>query len=84
VYDFLAHEFPERIEGKVHQEFVAGGDEQGRVVTNATPGSLCRQAMEIMMSAYGCEVGSAAIKFIPQGGLFFCHGRFDFQKHPVY
>ena len=75
VYGFLAHEFPERIEEKVHQDFVAGGDEQGRVVAvNATPGSLCRQAMEIMMSAYGCEVGSAAIKFIPTGGLFVTGG----------
>jgi glucokinase len=75
VYDFLAHHFPERIDGNVHQEFVAAGDEQGKVVAlNSTPGSLCRQAMEILMSAYGCEVGSAAIKWMPTGGLFVTGG----------
>jgi glucokinase len=75
VYEFLASTFPERIEPKVHQEFADAGDEKGRVVAvNAASGSLCRQAMEIMMSAYGCEVGSAAIKFIPTGGLFVTGG----------
>lgn len=75
VYEFLTEEFKERIDGKVHQEFLDAGDEQGRVVAeNATPGSLCQQAMEIMFSAYGCEVGSAAIKWIPTGGLFVTGG----------
>mmetsp|Transcript_42 Transcript_42/g.72 ORF Transcript_42/g.72 Transcript_42/m.72 type:complete len:149 (-) Transcript_42:17-463(-) len=41
---------------------------------NAKPGTLCQQAMSIMMSAYGCEVGSAAIKWIPIGGLFVTGG----------
>jgi glucokinase len=36
--------------------------------------SLCRLAMNIMMSAYGCEVGSSAIKWIPTGGLFVTGG----------
>jgi glucokinase len=75
VYDFLAHKYPNRVEKTVHEEFLKAGDEQGRVVaTNAKPGSLCYQAMEIMMSAYGCETGSAAIKWIPTGGLFLTGG----------
>jgi glucokinase len=75
VYEFLAHQSPEKIVETVHKEFAAAGDEQGKVVAvNATPGSLCQEAMEIMMSAYGCEVGSAAIKFIPVGGLFVTGG----------
>lgn len=75
VYEFLAQKYPNRIEKAVHKEFLEAGDEQGRVVaTNAKPGSLCYQAMEIMMSAYGCETGSAAIKWIPTGGLFLTGG----------
>jgi glucokinase len=75
VYEFLAHSFPERIRPEIHQEFLRAGDEQGRVIaTNAVEGTLCDQALSIMMSAYGCEVGSAAIKFIPTGGLFITGG----------
>jgi len=76
VYEFLAHEFPEQIDKAVHAEFVYAGDEQGKVVgVNASKsGSLCHQAMSIMISAYGCEVGSAAMKWIPTGGLFVTGG----------
>lgn len=76
VYEFLAEEYPDRIDKLVHAEFVAAGDEQGRVVgENArTKGSLCELAMCVMMSAYGAEVGSCAIKWIPSGGLFVTGG----------
>jgi glucokinase len=76
VYEFLAHKYPERIDQVVHKEFVVAGDEQGKVVgiNSDKPGSLCEQAMSIMISAYGCEVGSAAIKWIPTGGLFVTGG----------
>ena len=80
VYEFLAHEYPTEIVQSVHDEFLQAGDEQGRVVAvNAMEGgdggsSLCQQAMAIMMSAYGCEAGSAAIKWMPTGGLFVTGG----------
>eukprot|EP00977_Amphora_coffeiformis_P028161 scaffold34710_cov208-Amphora_coffeaeformis.AAC.7 len=66
---------PKEVDKAVHEEFTKAGDEQGKVVSmNAKPGTLCQQAMSIMMSAYGCEVGSAAIKWIPIGGLFVTGG----------
>lgn len=76
VYEFLTQEFPKRIDAKVHAEFLQAGDEQGRVVGEQSNvvGSLCRQAMDIMMGAYGCEVGSAALKWIPTSGLFVTGG----------
>ena len=75
VYEFLAQEYPTRIVPSVHTEFLLAQDEQGRVVaTNATENSLCQEAMSIMMSAYGCEAGSAAIKWVPTGGLFVTGG----------
>ena len=59
----------------VHAEFMAAGDEQGRVVSeNANNSTLCQEAISIMISAYGCETGSVAIKFIPTGGLFVTGG----------
>lgn len=75
VYEFLANEYPERIIQSVHEKILHAGDEQGGMIAlNATEGSLCQQAMSIMMSAYGCEAGSAAIKWIPTGGLFVTGG----------
>ena len=77
VYEFLSEKCPDRVIQTIHKEFLEAGDEQGRVVAENSkqPGcSLCRQAMEIMMNAYGCEVGSAAIKWIPVGGLFVTGG----------
>lgn len=75
VYEFLAHEFPVNVDETIHQEFLNAGDDKGRVVAvNAKKNDLCNQAMRIMISAYGCEVGSAAIKWIPTGGLFVSGG----------
>jgi len=75
VYEFLAQANPAKVDKAVHEEFNKAGDEQGKVVSqNAKPGTLCSQAMCIMMGAYGCEVGSAAIKWIPIGGLFVTGG----------
>ncbi|KAL7568602.1 hypothetical protein ACA910_022705 [Epithemia clementina (nom. ined.)] len=85
VYEFLAQKFPKSITKSVHEQFLQAGDDQGRVVSEYSkkqPGNssnkeackLCQQAMSIMMSAYGCEVGSAAIKWIPTGGLFVSGG----------
>ena len=75
VYDFLSHTYPTRINPAVHEKFVVAGDEQGKVVAeNAEICPLCAEAISIMVSAYGCETGSAAIKFIPTGGLFVTGG----------
>jgi len=31
-YEFLAHEFPKKVEKKVHKEFLEAGDLRGKVV----------------------------------------------------
>jgi len=75
VYEFLTNEFPDRVDKKVQEEFDAADDDKGRVVAvNAKKGSLCLDAIDMMMRAYGCEVGNAAIKWIPTGGLFVTGG----------
>jgi glucokinase len=50
VYEFLAQEFPDQVDKKIHEEFEKAGDMQGKVVAvNSKEGTLCAQAMEIMM-----------------------------------
>eukprot|EP00550_Attheya_septentrionalis_P001903 CAMPEP_0198285122 /NCGR_PEP_ID=MMETSP1449-20131203/4429_1 /TAXON_ID=420275 /ORGANISM="Attheya septentrionalis, Strain CCMP2084" /LENGTH=428 /DNA_ID=CAMNT_0043982391 /DNA_START=5 /DNA_END=1291 /DNA_ORIENTATION=+ len=77
VYEFLSQRFPERIQPDIHQQFLQAGDMQGAVVgMNASQDetSLCHQAMQLMIRAYGSEVGNAAIKFIPTGGMYVSGG----------
>ena len=76
VYEFLAKKFPERIDPVVHNQFITAGDQQGRVVgvNSAQKDSLAEQAADIMATAYGAEVGNAALKFIPTGGLYVTGG----------
>lgn len=50
VYDFLAQEYPKCVGKKIQEEFDAAGDDKGRVVaTHAKKGSLCLEALELMM-----------------------------------
>lgn len=76
VYEFLAHKFPDKIDRAVHEEFLAAGDQQGRVVgvNSSKEGSLAEQAANIMLTSYGAEVGNAALKYIPTGGLYLSGG----------
>eukprot|EP00429_Kryptoperidinium_foliaceum_P006230 CAMPEP_0176021684 /NCGR_PEP_ID=MMETSP0120_2-20121206/10536_1 /TAXON_ID=160619 /ORGANISM="Kryptoperidinium foliaceum, Strain CCMP 1326" /LENGTH=368 /DNA_ID=CAMNT_0017354805 /DNA_START=30 /DNA_END=1134 /DNA_ORIENTATION=+ len=83
-YEFLAKEFPDRVDKKMHAEFETAGDLQGKVVSDqahAVKGSLGEQALEIMCgksridaSNLKSEVGSAGVKFIPTGGLYVTGG----------
>ena len=79
IYEFLAMEFPDLISNHVHEDFGKEVALQGKVVgVNANKGDescpLCIMAMNIMMSAYGAEVGNCALKFIPTGGLYVSGG----------
>jgi glucokinase len=75
VYEFLAKKFPKKLDKKVHQKFLKAGDQQGRVIgENSDSDSLAKKALQIMCAAYGAEVGNAALKFIPLGGMFVTGG----------
>jgi len=76
VYEFLAQKFPDRVDTAIHEEFLNAGDQQGRVVgvNSGKEGSLTAQAAQIMITAYGAEVGNASLKFIPTGGMFVTGG----------
>lgn len=76
VYEFLAQKYPKRIDKAIHAKFLEAGDMQGAVVgMNAgIKDSLMEQAMNIMVGTYGSECGSAALKWIPTGGLYITGG----------
>eukprot|EP00535_Pseudo-nitzschia_heimii_P010832 CAMPEP_0197199246 /NCGR_PEP_ID=MMETSP1423-20130617/33788_1 /TAXON_ID=476441 /ORGANISM="Pseudo-nitzschia heimii, Strain UNC1101" /LENGTH=423 /DNA_ID=CAMNT_0042653101 /DNA_START=108 /DNA_END=1376 /DNA_ORIENTATION=- len=74
-YDFLAQRFPEKINQKIHEEISNAGDLKGRSISmGADSSELCKMAMETMITSYGAEVGSVAIKLIPTGGLYVTGG----------
>lgn len=77
VYEFLSQRFPDRVDPEVHAKIEQEGDQKGRVISQNSMRdgeSLCRETMNIFASAYGAEVGGAAIKFIPTGGLYVVGG----------
>jgi len=75
IYEFLTHKYPDRVEREVNAEIDAAGDNRGGVIAkHASPGSLCNQAIDIMVAAYGSEAGNLALKLIPLGGLYLTGG----------
>lgn len=83
VYDFLCEKFPERIDPVAHAAIEAENDLKGKMISvhsmkdngdDSDAPSLCRETMNIFASAYGSEVGAAAVKFIPTGGLYVVGG----------
>lgn len=82
VYEYLCQRYPERIDPEAHKAIEAVEDRKGNVISedsmkdngDAKTISLTRETMNIFVSAYGAEVGGAAIKFIPTGGLYIVGG----------
>ncbi|GAX13103.1 glucokinase [Fistulifera solaris] len=77
VYEFLTNTFYDKIDMTLHKEFEkTDPDQRARVVATGAhnDSQLAKQAMQILMQAYGAEVGSSAIKWIPHGGLFVTGG----------
>jgi glucokinase len=86
IYQFLCERTPERetpAMARIRRLWVSeGGRENGMVDFSAAvseaalAGSdgLCRQAMEVFVSAYGAEAGNLALKVLCKGGLYIAGG----------
>lgn len=81
IYQFLRHKYPEK-ESEELKEFYQNWEkgeetdlsaEVSRSAMN-NDDSLCQQAMEIFISAYGAEAGNLALKILPYGGLYVAGG----------
>lgn len=76
VYEFFAQRYPEKVNAEVALEFTSAGSMKGKVVSmGADKGcEVCIMSMKTFASAYGSEVGSCALKWIPRGGLYVAGG----------
>jgi len=74
IYEFLAYRNPQRVDNEVHREFLAAGQNAGVVAKNATPGTLCYEALEIFAECYGSICGTYALQVMPFGGMYISGG----------
>ena len=51
-----------------------GGDLIAKSANCSNPNKVCEKALQIFMGAYGAACGSAALTFLPRGGLFIVGG----------
>eukprot|EP00930_Biecheleria_cincta_P082551 TRINITY_DN72264_c0_g1_i1.p1 TRINITY_DN72264_c0_g1~~TRINITY_DN72264_c0_g1_i1.p1 ORF type:complete len:445 (-),score=77.41 TRINITY_DN72264_c0_g1_i1:109-1371(-) len=88
IYQFLAWKYPDKLNKEVHKLFcghltttgtgaAAGQVNNPAVVVEAARNgtcSVCMQALDLFVGAYGAEAGVMALKFMPFGGLFVTGG----------
>jgi len=81
MYEFYSSRFADKAHPQVMKLVEAGGEMKGKVI--ATHGKrdgaspfcqVCEMVMGTFASAYGSEVGSAALKWIPLGGMYVAGG----------
>ena len=80
MYDFFSARFPDKVVAEVHAAVGAAGELKGKVIAqHSAPGAapfceLCRLTMETFATAFGAEAASAALKWVPLGGLYIAGG----------
>jgi len=75
IFEFLCNTFPDDVNSKIMDEVNAAGDKKGAIIAGYQESDqLCRETMRIFIGAYGAEAGSAALKWLPYGGLFLAGG----------
>jgi glucokinase len=74
IYEFLAYKSPNQIDKEVHENFLANRQDAGIIAKNATPGTLCHEALQIFADCYGCACGTFALQIMPFGGLYLTGG----------
>lgn len=74
VYEFLRQKYPERVNPRYDRSILEAEEGGALVAKYAYECAFCAQAMNIMMSVYGSEVGNVALKYLPFGGLYVTGG----------
>ena len=76
IYEYLSTRlYPNKIVEKVHSEVMAAGDLKGAVIAkHQSCCVICKLAMDVFITAYGAEAGTAGLKWLPYGGLYLTGG----------
>jgi len=79
IYGFLRNHwaFWKDVDARFDAQFMdAGKDERGAVVAKcaAKGNRVCQKAVDVFNACYGSEVGVAALKWLPYGGLYVSGG----------
>jgi len=79
VYCFLREKFPDKVDVEIDAAIEAAGDMKGMAITQHVDhtekrNELCASALKIVVSTYGAEAGSAALKWAPRGGMYIAGG----------
>ncbi|XRB14972.1 glucokinase [Pseudoscourfieldia marina] len=75
VYGFMRKRFPEKVDAELDAAIEEAGDMAGGTIAqNIDNNVLCKWTMEVFWSTYGSAVGSAALKYLPYGGLYIAGG----------
>jgi len=74
VYDFFAEKFPDKLDKDLQKRIKAHPEGAGVIARAAYDDHLCGEALNLVLDAYGAELGNAAVKWLPFGGLYVCGG----------
>ena len=74
VFDFFAEKFPDKVDKKLQEKIKDHPEGAGVIARAAYDDHLCGEAFNLVLDAYGAELGNAAVKWLPFGGLYVCGG----------
>jgi len=74
-YEFLTTKFPDKVrDPELKYEILTTKEGAAVISENCAKDLLCQQAMDIMMSVYGCEAGNVGLKYLAHGGIYITGG----------
>lgn len=74
IYEYFESVYPHLAEDAVTELLEKAGDLKGAVIAKHQNNGLCKMALSELVRSYGAEVGVAALKWLPTGGLFLAGG----------
>jgi len=74
VYRFLLTKYPGESNAKITEKIKTTKEGAAIIAENYDSDGLCKKAFDIFLSAYGCEVGNAVLRYMPAGGMFVAGG----------
>ena len=74
VYEFLATKFPDEVDTTIDAKIRFETEGAMYVSRSSYDNALCERVITLVLDAYGAELGNAAVKWLPFGGLYIAGG----------